>query len=196
MRITVKEKLLIIFIAGLLAGVLFGNFFGKHYIADAGIFSDYFIGKYKEVSMDRALFFQYVVKQRIWVYFCFWISCFTFFGIAVVYGGSFFYGFSAGLTISVATMRFGLTGIGVFLAGIFPHCLIYVPVTILLFFKGSRLCQNFYFQKQDFGEGKAKRQAAVEYILFFLLFGGIMLIGCFLEAYVGTGLLKKMILKL
>ena len=117
---------LILFFAGLLAGILF-----VHTLSDdsfAGIFSEYFLNQYASLEIDSRKLFRYVFGYRCGQY-ALLVCCGAVSAAPVLLGASlFFLGMTWGTMISVSTVRLGLKGVLICVAGVIPQILFY-PVS-------------------------------------------------------------------
>ena len=88
------------------------------------------------------------------------------------------YGISSGLFLAIVLMRYGVKGLLLLVAGMFPHYLIYVPALILVFHLS-----------------REKRTVSSKYILQLLVISSVVIIGCILECYVNPEIVEKILKK-
>lgn len=81
----------------------------------------------------------------------------------------FWFFFSMGGVMEILILQYGLSGLGLFLTGVCPQYLFYIPAYFLLFFNDSRTVKKKYQ---------------------YLLLCGVVIIGSFFESYVNPVLLK------
>ena len=97
--------------AGLIGGVLFANLFGKNYLNQTGILSDYFLSKYKYMEIDYGNLFFYILGKRSVGILFLWIMGVTVLGCPAVWLYLVWYGFSAGMILSMSVMKFGVKAV-------------------------------------------------------------------------------------
>lgn len=170
---------------GFLIGILFTNIFGKAYILGVGLLGEYFLlhFKYTQINYNRLL--MYVFQERIKLFLVICILGVTNIGIFVIGAFILWLGFSSGVLLSVAILKFGMKGIMICLSAVFPQFLIYIPVYLLY-------CDKLIDLKIS-GRSTLKKQKWLQYILFI----GVGLIaisfGVVLESYINPIILKKVI---
>jgi stage II sporulation protein M len=99
------------------------------------------------------------------------------------------FGFFAGFFISAVSMQFGMKGIILILAYVFPHGLLYLPIAVMSLYKGYELCNLIYHDKRNhIGSLPAMLKPRLP-IIFILAVA--LVVGSFLEAYAGAFILKK-----
>lgn len=130
---------LVLFFAGLLAGIFFVQTLDDSDFA--GIFSEYFLNQYASLKIDYKRLLQYVGGYRCGQYF-FLICCGTLGAAPLIAGGMLLLlGMTWGTMISVSTVRLGLKGVLICVAGIVPQIFFYLPafgwVLLWLWKKGS-----------------------------------------------------------
>jgi len=116
---------LILLFAGLLAGILFVQTLDAS--SFAGIFSEYFLNQYASLNIDYKRLLRYVGGYRCGQY-AFLICCGALSAASVLMGGILFLlGMTWGTLISVSTVRLGLKGVLICVAGILPQIFFYIP---------------------------------------------------------------------
>ncbi len=167
---------------GFLAGILFANIFGKAYILGVGLLGEYFLLHFRYTQINYSKLFTYVLEERLKWFFIIGILGITNIGIPVIMALFVWLGFSGGVFLSVAIMKFGIKGIAVSLGAILPQFLIYIPVIIIYADKlvNRKMTDNKLWKKQNW----------LQYVLFLLI--GILSIGfgSALEGYINPLLLK------
>jgi stage II sporulation protein M len=99
------------------------------------------------------------------------------------------FGFFAGFFISAVSMQFGLKGIILILAYVFPHGLLYLPIAAMSLYKGYELCNSIYHDKRNH-IGSLPALVRPKLPIIFIL-AVALVAGSFLEAYAGAFILKK-----
>ena len=188
-----KIPLATIFVAGLFLGMLILNF-GKSILLDnTGLLDEYTLYHMKYMTVDSSALFYYVLRNRLVRVLGLAVLSTTYLGMAVCVGCVFWYGMCSGIFLSAAVIRYGIKGILLVLAGIFPQYLIYVPMMIFLLLWCQRLYRMIYVEKNSVS-GLDKSRFLPKVIL---ELGGVLLAllaGCvvesFLNPYLVIGLLK------
>ncbi len=118
----------------------------------------------------------FVIQMRLAIIFGLFILSTTTLGSLFVYVHVLWYGISSGMLLAVALMRYGIKGILLLIAGIFPHYLIYVPALILVFHLS-----------------KEKRIVNSKFMAQLLVISLVVIIGCILECYVNPEIVSKIL---
>lgn len=186
-----------IFMAGFILGIFFTNFFGKNYISGTGVLSDYFLRKFKYIDINSGELLFKVLKMRGKTFFLLWILGSTVFGAAAVCGYLCWMGFSIGILLTVAAMKFGVKGIFICLGGILPQYFIYIPL-LLLFTERVLAMSVSPIGSREMLKSGSKGRAALwkDYILLLVVSLCILAIGCLIESYVNPYLLQFILKKL
>jgi hypothetical protein len=170
---------------GFFGGILFTNFFGKTYVLGIGVLGEYFLIHFQYTKINYNQLFFYIFQERFKFLFIILILGITNIGIPVICGFFLWIGFTGGVFLSVAILKFGLKGLAVSIAGVIPHFLVYVPLFIIYADKvmDKKLTQKIKYKKENV---KAD-------ILFVLIGIGLWMIGILMESYLNPPILKKMI---
>lgn len=116
---------LVLFFAGLLAGVLFVQTLDES--GFAGIFSEYFLNQYAILQIDYKRLLRYVGGYRLGQYL-FLVCCAALPAAPLIQAGILFLlGMTWGTLISISTVRLGLKGVLICVAGVIPQIFFYVP---------------------------------------------------------------------
>jgi stage II sporulation protein M len=140
-------------------------------------------------DIDYAGLFRYVLGENFNNFIVFWLLSITILGIPYMALKITSFGFFSGFFISAVTMRYGLKGILLVLVYVFPHGLIYLPITLISLYKGYELTRMIYHDNRTRIGGIAKLVKA--HLIIIVLLAAALLVGSFLEAYPGAFLLKK-----
>lgn len=168
---------LVLFFAGLLAGILFVQTLDDS--GYAGIFSEYFLSQYASLRIDHKRLLWYVGRYRISQY-VFLICCMALPAAPMLLCGLLFLlGMTWGTLISVSTVRLGLKGVLICAAGILPQIFFYLPafgwVLLWILRQGSSRKKYLFLALAGF---------------FFLFFGLIT------EAYLNPLILQQILRKI
>ena len=167
-----RKQLLAFFMPGFLLGILYVNFAAKNYMAEPGIFSDYFLNQFRTVQVDVREYLWYLLRLRALPFLVLGGLSFTKARRAAAALFLVWAGASGGILISVAVLNMGIKGSLLCMAGLFPQFLLYIPAYLVLLW--------YCFAPS---QGSWNRQKT----LFVLL---CMAVGIILELYVNPVLVK------
>ena len=175
---------------GIVLGILFARLFKGFYWNNINIFDSNYIDKIKNSSIEYSVLLKYVYWNVFKPFVLFWIVCVTVLGIPFIGGCLLYMGFQGGFFVSVILMKYGIKGILLLLGYTFPHYLVYIPVALLCFRSGYWFCRSLRYD--NLGR-KGKTDKILKYIILILFFSFLLLVGGFLETYVNTFILKKIL---
>lgn len=198
-----KLPLLPIFLAGVFTGILIIGFGKSSFTQTAGLLDANTLYSMKNMTVDGNALFYYVLRSRIGLALFMVIASTTYLGLFLCAGITFWFGMSSGMFLSAALLRYGMKGIFLVAAAIFPHYLLYVPAMLALLLWCEKLCRNIYYQK-SFRIQRTQEGGGIKKL--FPMVGGMgfamqlvaacmaLLAGCVLESYINpylfSGLLK------
>lgn len=182
-----SEKILFLFGVGFILGIILGNFFLGNLENEAGVMSSYFLGKFEYLEIDNGQLFFYVLSERSKVFFALAILGITSIGYWCMGVYTLWMGSSIGCFFSICVMRMGVVGLGIGVLSLFPQYLVYVPVYIILFLSIRKMEERKNYMNND---GKKK---LLVYMVIVVVCALVMLFGVFLESYVNSYLLKKLL---
>ena len=143
------------------------NWFGEDHLKEL---------KYQLEQPSKGIIF--LILQRLKLIAIMFALATTSMGSIYVYFNVIWFGVSSGFLITLVMLRYGLKGILLLTAGMFPHYLIYVPAIILtMILSKERRLLNGRFLSQ---------------VLMIML---VMMIGCALECYVNPDVIAKILKK-
>lgn len=183
-----------LFLGSFLLGVVAMNLGNDIFLSDSGIFSTASMNRLKYIEIDSGSFFKYVLKHRMGEGVILIILSSTGIGLASLYACIVWQGMLAGMTITAATIRFGMKGLLLILGGIFPHQLLLIPAQIMLLgwcyenCSKGRLSEKYIAPYYNNRKQKFLRQGII-----LLWIGMVILIGCILESYVNPILVSDLI---
>lgn len=177
--------LLYLFMLGLLIGILFVNIRYDVWIKDDGLLNAEMIKQLKSSEPDGNYLFGYIVKHRVSAILTVGMLASTVIGLPIVCAYVCYLGASAGCLLTVAVIRYGIRGLLLMAASIFPQALVLIPVYFLLF-NWSMDCNRRLYGSIDVLQGRyyigkqfiLKKAAALLGILL------LAVAGCFIESYV------------
>lgn len=180
---------IILLIFSLFFGILFANVFRDSYTNQMKNYQNNIFTDVSDNAIDYAGLFRYTLLQNLNEFLIFWLLSVTILGIPYMAFKIMSFGFFTGFFVSAVTIQYGLKAMLLVLVYEFPHGLIYLPVALLCFAKGFRLNRIIYRESKDPISNVTR--LIKENLLSIIILAVALLIGSFLEAYVGSFLLKK-----
>ena len=149
------------------------------------------LSRLRYLEVDGGSFFLYVLKERIGTAFLLCVLATTYVGVYAVSFFALWMGTMAGIFLSVASIRYGLKGIGLVAAGILPQYLLLVPACVMLMNWCYQLSAALYHQEKaaDFRYGTKKQYLMRKMAQLFLILG-VIVIGSAMESYINPKLLS------
>lgn len=181
---------LLLFGVGFLAGILTVNFYGRDYVNETGLLSQYFLKQYKYLEIDSAALFFYILEKKLKWLLLIWALGFTVVGVLCVGGYFTWFGYLGGVLLSIGVLKMGAMGIFFCVFAMLPQAIFTIPLWICFLNAVYRKAS-----KQSNG-GTLKRFRHWDWsYLFILLCGtGVLLLGILTESYINP-LFMKVILK-
>ena len=127
-----RKQLLVFFMPGFLLGIIYVNFVAKKYMAEPGIFSDYFLEQFRSATVDAREYIWYLLKIRAVPFLGLTGLSFTKARKAASDLFLVWTGISFGILISAAILSLGLKGSLLCVVGLFPQFLFYIPAYLVL----------------------------------------------------------------
>ncbi|MDD3174535.1 MAG: stage II sporulation protein M [Herbinix sp.] len=188
-KLGVIQISIFLLILGVFLGVLCANIFHENYVSQMQNYEDSVFSKITDNSIDYAGLFQYVLGKNFNDFLIFWLLSITILGIPYMALKVTSFGFFTGFFISAVTMQYGLKGLLLVLVYVFPHGLLYLPISLLCLYKGFELCRTIYSENRNNFGGIAK--LVKNHLVLILLLAIALVVASFLEAYPGAYFLKK-----
>ena len=190
---SIQPPLLYILPVSFFAGIFLMALLRRQLLFQTGFLDQETLYQMKYMTVDNHLFFLYVTVKRLsLVLFLFMLST-TYLGIAAVRCFAVWAGISGGMLCGAALLRYGLRGILLILAGIFPHYLVYLPAFFMLLSLCVQVCRQLCAEEGREGLGRLRRLPS-GCLLRLCLAAAAVLLGCILESYVNpifvTNILK------
>lgn len=170
-----------IFCVSLVAGILLMNIGKSILLENTGLFDEYTLYTMKYMTVDSNALFSYVLRERLLRFLILAVLSTTYLGLVVCIGTVIWYGMSAGAFLAALALRYGIKGVFLALAAVFPHYLLYVPVIWALLVWCEMVYRGIYEKKVDFWGDKAVLPKKLMQLAG-ILAGAI--VACLLEAYV------------
>lgn len=183
-----RISVLPLFMAGFVAGILIMNIGESILLKSTGLFDEETLYHMKYMTVDSNALFCYVLRKRLVGLLIFAVLSTTYLGLVLCMGAVVWYGAAFGGFLAVLSLRYGLKGILLAMAAIFPQYLLYLPAMLAFLF----WCESIYrgiYQRGNGTEaldGKGllmKKMGQLAVIL------GVTTAGCALEGYVNPGIL-------
>lgn len=179
-----------LFMIGFFLGILIVNAGYDTWIRNGSLLGTEMILRLKNSVPDGGELFGYIVKHRLFTVFILGILGTTMIGIPAVYGYVCYTGFSAGCLLSVAVIRYGIRGLLLMAAGVFPQGILLIPAYIALFIWAVSVNRLLY-ARGSYGELylRAGRQSYLKKGAEMTGIIIVVIIGCLLESYVNPKML-------
>lgn len=188
-RLSVLQIAIFLLSIGVFFGVLCANLFYESYESKIISYEETVFPEITSSDIDHPGFFLYVIGKNFNDFIIFWLLCITILGIPYIAFKITSFGFFTGFLISAVTMQYGIKGIILVLAYVFPQGLVYLPIAFISLYKGFELCRTIY--RSNHGSIGGVIRPMKSFIIIILLLAVALLFGSFLEAYPGAFLLKK-----
>lgn len=190
-KLSVIQISVFLLVFGVFLGILCANIFRENYVSQMQNYETNVFAKIAGSSINYAGLFQYVLGKNFSSFAVFWLLSITILGIPYMALRVTSFGFFTGFFISAVTMQYGLKGILLILAYIFPHGLLYLPISLICLYKGFELCRTIYSENRNNLGGITRLVKG--HLVLILLLAIALLVASFLEAYPGAYLLKKVL---
>ncbi|HHT87855.1 MAG TPA: stage II sporulation protein M [Clostridiales bacterium] len=190
-RMSIIQKSILLMGVGLILGIISANMFRSFYYDKLVDSHNIIFNDIVRENIDYKSLFLYILGKNFREFAAFCLLSVTILGIPYIIFKIIAFGFTTGFFISVVAIQYGFKGILLILVYQFPHGIIYLPIIIVCIHRGYNLSKSIYYDTRDY-MGTIHRQLKSYLILCFFL-AVLLLIGSFLEAYVGAFLLKKIL---
>lgn len=169
-----------LFMAGFLIGILIMNIGESILLEKTGLFDEEVLYHMKYMTVDCNALFCYVLRKRLLAVLILAVLSTTYLGLAVCVGAALWYGAAAGGLLAVMVLRYGMKGILLAAASLFPHYLIYFPAIFTLLAWGESVYRSIYHRHGTEPEKNIliKKTGQLAAII------GMTVAGCVLEGYV------------
>ena len=127
-----RKELLVFFMPGFLLGIIYVNFIAKQYMAEPGIFSEYFLEQFRSATVEAREYIWYLLKIRAVPFLVLVGLSFTKVRKAASVLFLVWTGIAFGILISAAVLNLGLKGSLLCVVGLFPQFLFYIPAYLVL----------------------------------------------------------------
>lgn len=170
-----KKYVLLLCMAGFLAGIVYANLAVSSLLSEAGIFNDYFLTQYSQADVLITDYLWYITKIRMgWLLMLAVLGCTkakkAAAGLFLIWTG-----FSCGMVMTTAVVKMGLKGLLLCLAALMPHIFFYGAGYLILVFTCLR-----------YPESRWNASKTISVIL-------LVLTGILLECYVNPAVMQWVI---
>ncbi len=179
---------LLIFIVGVICGVIFVNNANEQQINEISTYLNDFLQQLKtNYEIDTTLLLKNSLISNFWLTVLIWFMGSTIIGIPLVYIIIAYRGFCLSYTISASILVFGIgKGILFTSASILLQNVIFIPCIIALTVSGTKIYKNIVKERNR----KNIKLEITRHTLFCLIILLFIEMTAFIEAYVSTGLLQ------
>ncbi|MCM1258022.1 MAG: stage II sporulation protein M [Roseburia sp.] len=177
-----------LFFISFMAGVLLANFMGIASGRDTGAMGEYYLNRYLYTEISGRELFVYLFYERVPKALLLLILSVGI-GMWIIYGYVAYLGLSIGILSVVSIISYGVKGILLVSAFLFPHWICYGPILCLWY--------GFLVEKRkvrrEYSIGERRRGKSAGWIVFGA--GGMLLLICglFLESYINPQILRSII---
>ena len=170
-----RKQILGLYMLGFLSGIFYANLTGNQLGLNWGIFSEYFLERYKELEIIVSEYIFYIFRVRMIPFLVLLGLAFTNLGKVSVISFILCTGFSSGVLLSMSVLYMGVKGVILCVIGILPQFLCYIPACLVV------LWYSYTYPKGQWNLQKS-------------IFTGVMLVlGVILEVYVNPIFVKMFI---
>ena len=187
---TGRIPVLQLFVAGILAGILIMNIGESILLDNTGVFDEDVLYHIKYLTVDYNALFCYVLRKRLMTILILAVLSTTYLGLAICVGTVLWYGTAAGGLLAVMIIRYGMKGILLAAACMFPQYLLYFPAMFAFLSWGESVYGSIYLR----GALEPEKNVFIKKIMQLAGIIGMIIAGCVMEGFVNpfilTGLLK------
>ena len=178
---------IIIFIVGIVAGVIFINNVNGDQATEIQNYITEFINSLKQdYHIDTGLLLKKSLGDNLILIIAMWLLGSTVIGIPIVMGIVLFRGFCIGYSVSAIIATFGVQkGILFFAVTMLLHNLIFIPVIICMTISCIKLYKSIMKDKRR----ENIKVEIIRHMLVSIMLGLLLIIAAFIESYVSTNLL-------
>lgn len=190
----IYRKWLFIFGIGFFLGILIMNFGSNRFLQEGDLLDVTTLGRIRYIEIDGGNYLRYELPQRFKLFLLLLFFSTTCFGIALVYLCIAWQGILTGMMMTAVIMKYGMKGILVIFAGIFPQHFLFVPAAVMMLCWCCQTCTALYFPGKNIWDPYAdKRKQYFHQAGMLLWIFCIVVIGCIMECYVNPILVSDII---
>ncbi len=190
-KLSVIQIFAFLLILGVFLGVLSANIFRENYLSQIQSYESNVFSRISQGNIDHSGLFYYILGRKFSDFAIFWLLCITILGVPYMALKITSFGFFSGFFVSAVSVQYGLKGLLLVLVYVFPQGMLYLPISLICLYKGFELCRTIYSENRNNFGGIAKLIKGNLVLLVLLAIA--LLVACFLEAYPGAYLMKKVL---
>ena len=187
---TGRIPVLQLFVVGILAGILIMNIGESILLDNTGLFDEDVLYHMKYMTVDYNALFCYVLRKRLMTILILAVLSTTYLGLAICVGTVLWYGTAAGGLLAVMMVRYGVKGILLAAACLFPQYLFYFPAMFAFWGWGESVYGSIYLR----GSLEPEKNIFIKKMGQLAGIIGMTIAGCAMEGFINplilTGLLK------
>ena len=182
---------LLMFIIGIFAGVLFVNNMQNDQNMQVTSYLSNFIEKFKGIeNLNSAEILKNSILQNVMLVFILWFFGTTVIGLPVVFGIVLYRGFCLGYTISTTIMVLGLSkGIAFILISLLLQNIIFIPAILAVAVSGFKLYKSII---KDRRKDNIKLEI-LRHTIFSIVMLVVLMLSSVIEVFISTNILKGVI---
>ncbi len=169
-------SLVSVFVLCTTVSMLFCVMYKSEWLLQSEILSQSALSLVEIKGYGKGSLFLYVLQERIWLVPILFLISTTYLAAPMVYAIIGWYGLAVGSLVSISMLRYGLKGLLFILLCGFPQYLFYVPAWVI----ALRLTS-------------VRRVADKKFFVQFLVLESVIFAGCFVESFINSGILEKVI---
>ena len=139
-----RKQFLAFFMPGFLLGIIYVNFIARKYMAEPGIFSEFFLNQFVNVQIDVREYLWYLLRLRVVPFIALAALSFTRIRRAAAVLFLVWAGVSGGILISAAAADLGIKGCLLCVTALFPQFMFYIPAFIVMLWYCYTAPQNHW----------------------------------------------------
>ena len=148
---TGRIPVLQLFAVGILAGILVMNIGESVLLENTGLFDEDVLYHMKYMTVDCNALFCYVLRKRLLTLLALAVLSTTYLGLAVCVGTVLWYGTATGGLMAAVVLRYGIKGILLAAACLFPQYILYFPAIFAFLGWGEIFsCETAWSRKKIF----------------------------------------------
>lgn len=180
-----------LFTIGLFMGILIVNIGYDTWIDNGSLLGTDMIGRLQNSIPDVNGLFAYVLKHRLFTVCMLGLLSTTMIGLPAVCGYVCYMGLAAGCLLSVAVIRYGIRGLFLMAAGVFPQGIVLIPGYAALFIWAVGVNRMLYSHGigREYYSGYGKQTYLKKGVQMVGIIAAVI-IGCLLESYVNPKILQ------
>lgn len=179
-----------LFMIGLFLGILFVNLGYETWISNGSLLGPEMVNRLKNSRPAGEGLLGYILRHRLSTGCFLCLVSMTLMGMPVLCAYIAYMGIAAGCLLSVAVVRYGIRGLLLMAAVLFPQALLLVPAYVLLLFWAVDVNRTFYAPKTQIeGYERYSRRYYIKKTAQIIGIMAVVIIGCLLESYVNPNVL-------